>query len=221
MIGVIGQLLPLMVAAALSTVPIMVTITILLAPRSTVSAILFVIGLLSGSFFVTGLLAYGVQSLPTFSMFGSGPTVAMVATVIGLAFIASGIVLLVRRGRDSRTGMPRWLRAVGTIRPITALALGLVLNIRPKALLLSTAAGLIIGTARLTNAEIVAALAIFAIAGGSTVAVPVIVALARPEATRPRLQNAERWIVRHARTVTAVVLLLIGAIILGDGLSRF
>ncbi|MET0842423.1 MAG: GAP family protein [Mycetocola sp.] len=221
MVGVIGQLLPLMVATALSTVPILVSITILLAPRSTASAILYLIGLLSGSFLMTGLLAYGAQALPTFSVFGSGPTVATVSTVIGLAFIASGIVLFVRGGADSRIGMPRWLRAVGTIRPITALGLGLVLNIRPKALLLSTAAGLVIGTARLTDAEIVIVLAIFAIVGGSTVAVPIVVALARPQATRPHLQEAERWIVRHARAVTAVVLLLIGTIILGDGLSRF
>lgn len=221
MIGVIGQLLPLMVAAALSTVPILVAITILLAPRSTASAIVFLIGLLSGSFLMTGLLAYGAQALPTFSLLGSGPTVAAVATTIGLAFVASGVVLLVRGRAESRVGMPRWLRAVGTIRPITAFGLGLALNIRPKALLLSTAAALVIGTARLTTAEIVLVLATFAIAGGSTVAFPIVVALARPEATRPRLHEAERWIVRHARSVTAVVLLLVGAIILGDGLSRF
>jgi hypothetical protein len=67
MINVIGQLLPLMVAVALSTVPILVTVTVLLAPRSSSSALFFLIGTLLGSFAVTGVLTLILLQFPASS----------------------------------------------------------------------------------------------------------------------------------------------------------
>ncbi|MET0932260.1 MAG: GAP family protein [Mycetocola sp.] len=222
MLAVVGQLLPLMLAGALSTVPILVTITILLAPRPTTSAILFLIGWMIGLFLVTALFAFGVQSVTGVSLRRNQQAVGIAEILIGSALITSGIVLAIRRPRrrDTVEGTPRWLRTVGRIKPVASLGFGLLLNIRPKALLIAAAAGLIIGTSRLDPAETMIVLAVFTVVSGSTVATPVVLAIARPVAMRRRLERAQQWIVRNSRAVTIVVLLVVGTFVLGDGLTR-
>jgi hypothetical protein len=112
------------------------------------------------------------------------------------------------------------LRAVGTIRPVAALGLAIALTLRPKALLVSTAAALIIGTSRLTVPETVIVLAVFVAVGGSSVAVPIILALGNPTMMRRPLEASRNWIIRNSRTVTLVVVFLIGTFVLGDGMTR-
>jgi hypothetical protein len=221
MINAIGQLLPLMVAVALSTVPILVTVTILLAPRSSPAALFFLIGSLLGSFAVTGVLTLILLQFPAASARRMQPGVGVAEIVLGFGLIAYGVVLLIRsRGTTPQTELPRWLRAVGTIRPTAALGLAVALALRPKALLLSTAAALILGTSRLTVGETVVVLAIFVGVGGSSVAVPIILTLANPHMMRPPLEASRGWITRNSRTVSLVVVFLVGTFVLGDGMTR-
>jgi hypothetical protein len=221
MINVIGQLLPLMVAVALSTVPILVTVTVLLAPRSSSSALFFLIGTLLGSFAVTGVLTLILLQFPASSSRPMQPGVGVAEIVLGCGLLAYGVVLLIRsRGASPQTELPKWLRAVGTIRPVAALGLGIALTLRPKALLVSTAAALIIGTSRLTVPETVIVLAVFVAVGGSSVAVPIILALGNPTMMRRPLEASRNWIIRNSRTVTLVVVFLIGTFVLGDGMTR-
>jgi hypothetical protein len=221
MINAVGELLPLMVAVALSTVPILVTVTILLTPDSRSTAIAFLIGWLAGMFVVTGLLALVLQWIPRSAAPQHQPRVGAAEIVIGCALIAYGVFLVARRRSTSpRTELPSWLRSVGELRPIASIALAVALNLRPKALLLSTTAGIILGTSRLAPAQTIWTLAIFVAVGGSTVAVPVILAVLRPDTMRRPLQATEAWITRNSRTVTLVVVFIAGAVVLGDGMTR-
>ena len=220
MVSVIGQLLPLMVAIALSTIPVMVTVTILLAPNPAPSALSFLIGWLLGMFLVTGLLALGVQSLPARSL-RSQPAIGLVEVIIGGVIIGYGVFLLIRkRNLPPQTELPHWLRAVGTMKPGSAFGLAFVLNLRPKAVLLSTAAALILGSSRLSISEGIAVLIIFVAVGGSTVWVPILLALADQEKLRGTLEATERWIVKYGSTATILVSFIIGIFVLGDGLMR-
>jgi hypothetical protein len=221
MVNAVGELLPLMVAVALSTVPILVTVTILLTPHSHRTAIAFLVGWLVGMFVVTGLLALILQQVPRSAAPQAQPRVGIAEIVIGCALLAYGVFLVARRHSTSpRTEVPRWLRSVGELRPIASLALAVALNLRPKALLLSATAGIILGTSRLTGAETIAVLAIFVAVGGSTVTVPVVLTVLRPDTMRRTLQTTETWITRNSRTVTLVVVFIAGAIVLGDGMTR-
>src|SRR5215217_5001842 len=162
MVNAIGQLLPLMVAVALSSVPMMVTVTILLTPRSRPSALLFMVGSLVGMFAVTGVLAFTVQTVPAASARRNQDVVGWVEIVLGLALIVYAVVQFVRSRRSpAQTELPRLIRSVGSIRPVPALGLGLVLNLRPKALLLSTSAAVLLGTTRLSPAETAVVLLVF------------------------------------------------------------
>lgn len=221
MIAVLGHLLPLMLAVALSSVPIMVVVTILLTPASRSSALTFLIGWLIGIFGVAALLTLGLMAVPRTWVFRNQALIGIVEIVVGCGVLAWAVILFVRtRASHPQSQLPRWLRMVGTIRPLTAFGLALLLNLRPKALLLATAAALVLGGSRLSPGETVIALLIFTVVGGSTIGVPVVYTLARPRAARRPLEAAERWIVRNSATVTLVMLLVIGTVVIGNGMTR-
>jgi Sap, sulfolipid-1-addressing protein len=221
MVSVLGELLPLMVALALSTVPIMVTVTLLLAPSSGPSALAFLIGWLLGLFVIAGGLCLIVQALPRTALSRDTPVVGFLEIVLGLGLIGSGIFLAVRaRSGSPQTELPRWVRTAGTMRPSAAFWLAVALNLRPKALVLLTAAALNLGTTRLTGAEVVIVLLLFVAVSGSSVAVPIVLALADRDAMQRPLRAIEQWIVRRGRIVTIIAAFLIGAVLIWHGTTR-
>src|SRR3954451_20960628 len=217
MVEVIGALLPLMLAVALSSVPVMVTVTILLAPRSRTPALLFLVGSLVGMFAVTGLLAFTAQSIPASAVRRDQDAVGGVEIVLGLALIVDAVVQFFGSRRSpARTELPKLRRSVGSIRTVPALGLGLLLNLRPKALLLATSAAAILGTSRLSPTETVVVLLVYVAVGGSTVTAPVVLTLANPDRMRRPLEATNAWLVRNSRTVTITVALIVGMLLIGN-----
>ena len=90
----------------------------------------------------------------------------------------------------------------------------------PKALIVATAAGLILSAGGLPLAESLLVLLIFVVLGGSTVGVPIVLTLAKPAIMRAPLQRSEAWLIRNSRTVTLVVFFVVGTAVLGDGMTR-
>jgi hypothetical protein len=104
--------------------------------------------------------------------------------------------------------------------PMTAAGLGVVLNLRPKGLLVAIAAGLAITGARLRGSDAFLVAAIYLALASCTVTVPILVTLASPARMQPRLLRAQDWLTRNGGHITVVVLLMVGFVILGAGLSR-
>ena len=73
--------------------------------------------------------------------------------------------------------------------------------------------------AGLSGSDAAIVIAVYTIIGASTVAVPVILALADPKGMQPRLIAMKDWITRNQGTVTALILLLVGVVIIGMGLA--
>jgi len=241
-LGVIGQLLPIALAVALSTVPITATITILLSPKASGSALLFLIGWIAGLIIVTVAFSLGARAAPDDRPLGATPLLAWVEVIVGAGLVVVGVVSLVRRSTglratsaavvatraDAATGgsaeadaRPRWLRVVETIKPIPALGLALAFNVRPKALLLAAAAGLVIGSSPIGLAQHTIALAIYVVLAGSSVIAPIVLWLVRPNAMRRPLRAAESWVIRNSSTVSVIVAVVVGTFVLGNGLTRF
>ncbi|HEY4268963.1 MAG TPA: GAP family protein [Galbitalea sp.] len=220
-LALIGQLLPIGLAVAVSSVPLMVTITILLSPTAGRSSLAFLVGWIVGMFAVAALFSFGLRSVKPNEHPAAQPLVGVVEMLIGLAIVVHGMRQLVRRERASAaTQLPRILRLVGSIRPAAAFGLALVLNVRPKAVLLAAAVGVIVGTAELQAWQDAIAIVVYVVLGASTVAVPIILCLARPERAQRPLRATQSWIERNNRSVTLVVEIVIGTVVLGDGLGR-
>ena len=85
MLSALGPLLPIAVAVAVSTVPIMATILILLSPKRNQSAIPFLIGWVVGMAAVVVIAAIGANALPIRPFRAQQKAIAIGQIVVGTA----------------------------------------------------------------------------------------------------------------------------------------
>lgn len=217
----IGHLLPIALAVALSSVPIMATILILLSPRRSQSALPFLIGWVLGLAVVVSACTLFAQLIPA-SRSPRRPETAIgtAEILVGLTLIVLALIAWRRARRNPSTAMPKWLSAVGSFGPWAAFGVAFALNLRPKGLLLAIAAGLALRAEDLSVGESAVVIAIYTVVAASTVAFPIIVTLAAPERMTPRLTSAQEWITRNQGAIGALVVILIGVVIVGTGLGR-
>jgi hypothetical protein len=222
---VLGVLLPISIAVALSSVPIMAMVVLLLAPRGQASAVAYLIGYATGLAVVTVGFTAGLRAIPR----GDAPLPQLWVGVgeIALGVAATGLAVWSfrrerRRRRDEEVipALPGWLQRVGRAGRGTALLVGLAFNVRPKALVLATAAALALNAGELTPLTWAIDTAVYLAVGLSTAAAPLIVVWRSGERARPVLERAREWLARHSYIVTSVVGLMVGVVLIGDGISR-
>ncbi len=214
--GVIGDLLPLAVGVAVSPLPVIAAILMLMSARAAAVSTGFAAGWLLGIVAVTvvfTLVGGGVQS-------GDGPstTVSVVKLVLGAALLVLGG----RRwhDRDAAAEAPRWMQAIDEFTLPKGLALGFALAAaNPKNLLLGVAAGVTIGSAGLPVGQATGAVAVFAVIAASTVVVPVAGCMVAADALRGPLDTLKTWLQEHNDAMMGALLLVLGAVLLGKGIG--
>ena len=221
MLSALGELLPIAVALAVSSVPIMATILILLSPKRNHSAIPFLIGWVAGMAGVVIVAAAGASALPLSPLRAPQRAIGIAQIVVGLAVLVVAVLAGRRAARAPVDRQSRWLHRVDRLGPAAALGLAFVLNLRPKGLLLGAAAGLAIAASSLDGADTIAVVAIYVGLASSTVIVPIVVTLVAPARMEPRLVVTRDWLSHNSAHITVVVLVMVGFVILGAGLSRF
>jgi len=216
----LGGLLPIAVAVAVSSVPIMVTILLLLSPNRSKTAVPFLIGWVIGVVAVIGVSAVSAQALPNVPRRAQEKVAGVIELFIGAALIVLGLVQILRRSRAPESGMPRWLTAVDSFSGPVSFAVGVVLNVRPKGLLLGVAAGLALNAASVDSAQSAALVVIYTLIATSTVVVPIIASFLAPKKVQPKLISARDWIGSNGRVLTSAMLFMIGVVIFGVGLTH-
>ncbi len=220
MLSALGELLPIAVAVALSSVPITATILILLSPKRNRSAIPFLIGWLVGLAGVVLVATAGGNALPISSLRAPQKAIGIAQIILGFAVLVFAVIAWRRAARAPADKPNRWLDRVERMGPAAALALAFALNLRPKGLLLGTAAGLSIAGASLNDTETAIVVAIYVGLASSTVIVPIVATLVSPVRMQPRLVLARDWLSHNSAHITVLVLVMVGFVILGAGLSR-
>jgi Sap, sulfolipid-1-addressing protein len=215
---VLAQLIPVAVAAALSTVPITATIFILLSERRTTTALPFLSGWVIGTAAGLTLATLAAHALPgrprkLDSLIGT------LEILTGSVLVVAGLVTLIRQRQASASQRPGWIESIGSFGPLPALGIGLALNVRPKALLLFTAAGLAITGAHLGAEDNLILIAVYTAIATSTVVAPTLATVFLPERMEPHLIAARDWISVHGSTVTGVIMVLIGIVVVVAGVS--
>jgi hypothetical protein len=213
----IGHILPLAVAVAISSVPIMATVLILLSPNRAHSAVPFLIGWVIGLAAVVTAFALLAQSVPT-------PRHPQVALAIAEIMIGAAIMTLAaitwRQSPPAPGREPRWRRAVGSLGPWASFGFALVLNLRPKAVLLAAATGLVIRADGVGVAESAIVIGVYTIISATTVAGPVIATLVAPDKAKGRLLSTQHWLDENSRVVAVTIMLIIGAALIGNAITR-
>jgi threonine/homoserine/homoserine lactone efflux protein len=219
---VIGEILPLAVGVAISPVPIIAAILMLLSPKAKGASVGFLLGWITG--IVVAIVVFTLLSsvLPAQDESGSSPVRGVIKIILGalLLFLA----LRQWRGRPAQgeqATMPKWMSAIDSTAG-KALGLGFLLSaVNPKNLLMAISAGLIIGGAGLAVGQTVVVIVIFVLLAASTVLIPVVAYLIASERLAGPLDSLRAWLVNNNATIMAVLLLVIGVAVIGKGIGSF
>ena len=217
---VVGVLLPLAVVVAISPVPIIAVILMLLAPKARGTGPGFLVGWVLGIAGVTTVVL--VLTGPDLGRgSGSSSAVSWVGLVLGVVLL----LLAVRQwwsrpGPGAQPGVPRWMAAMDRFTPVRAGGLGLVLSaFNPKALPACVLAGAAIAGGGLSSAEATWSVVVFTGIAASTVAVPVLAHLVARRRMAGPLEALRTWLTVHSAVVTATLLLVIGVVLIVQGLG--
>lgn len=219
----IGDILPLALGVAISPIPIIAAILMLLSPRARVTSVGFLLGWLVGI-----VLAATVFTLLSSVMPEEDPDAA--APVRGTVQLVLGALLLLLAARQWRSRpkpgeapeLPKWMQAIDDIRFPMAFGLGFLLSaVNPKNLLMAAGAGVDVGAAELPVAETVIVLAVFTVVAASTVLVPVIGYLVAADRLRAPLDSLRGWLQHENAVIMTVLLLVIGVAMIGKGIGSF
>jgi hypothetical protein len=217
----IGDILGLAAGVAVSPLPIVAIILVLATPTGRLNGTLFAVG------WLVGLAVLGTVVLllaqPADASSGGEP-----AAWTGWLKLLLGVLLLAAAARQWRgrpapgaePEMPKWMAGLDRIRPGGALGLGALLSsVNPKNGGLTIAAAASIAAAGLSGGEEAAALAVFVLIGSVGVLAPLVLYLTAGEAAARTLDGWKTWAVDHNAAVMAVLLLVFGVKLVGDGIA--
>lgn len=217
----IGQVLSLAVGVAISPVPIIGVVLMLGTQRARVNGPAFVAG------WVLGLTGVGTVVLLVSSgadaSDDAGPAdwVGVVKLVLGALLVL--VALRTWRGRptgDQEAELPKWMQTIDAFHPGKAAAFGILLSgANPKNLLLAVSAGAAIAGTGIPGGQQAVALAVFVVIGTLGTGAPVALYFALGERSARMLSDLKAWMSRNNAVIMAVLCLVIGVKLLGDGIT--
>ena len=185
----VGDVLGLAAGVAVSPLPIVAMILMLATPRGRANGIMFGLGWLK--------LLLGV-----------------------LALLLAARQWRSRPAPGTEPELPRWMASIDRLRPGGALGLGALLSaVNPKNGGLTIAAAATIAAAGLAGGEQAVVLAVFVVIGSVGVLAPLIVYLVAGEGAARTLDSWRTWAAVHNAAVMAVLFLVFGFKLVGDGLA--
>ncbi|UKJ63222.1 GAP family protein [Cellulosimicrobium cellulans] len=217
----IGQSLPVAVGVLISPLPIVAVVLMLVSGRAKVNAFAFLVG---------WFVAVGAVTLLVATLAGAatpdddGPPLwaAILKIVLGVLLLLLAVQQW--RGRP-RAGVeppaPTWMAAIDAFTPVKAAGLAVLLGaVNPKNLLLVVSGGAAIASAAPADTDAqVAASVVFALVASLGVAAPVFIYLFMGSRAATMLDELKAWMIHNNAVVMAVLLLVLGSTMLGDGVA--
>ncbi|GLK17977.1 GAP family protein [Herbiconiux flava] len=221
--SVTGEILPLALGIAISPIPIIAAILMLLSPKARGTSLGFLLGWLLGIVVAVVLFTLLSSVIPQGDADDPKPVAGVIKIILGAALLLLAVKQWRGRPKEgAEPAMPKWMSAIDTMTPGRGLVLGFLLSgLNPKNLLMGVAAGVAIGSGSLAVGEIVVSVVVFTVIAASTVAVPVIAYLAATSRMTGPLESLRKWLVHNNATVMAVLLLVIGVVLIGKGIGSF
>lgn len=216
----IGQVLPFGVGVSLSPIPIIAVVLMLATPRGRVNGPAFLAG------WVVGLAVAGTITL----LLASGADASSSDSSTGVSWVKVGLGVLLLfvalrqwRGRPhdgAEPTMPGWMKTIDTFTPVKATGIAVLLSaVNPKNLLLVVGAGLAISQTGVSTGDQAVALAVFVVLGTVGPGIPVGIYLFMRDRADRLLGDLKAWMTRSNAVIMAVLCLVIGAKLIGDGIA--
>jgi threonine/homoserine/homoserine lactone efflux protein len=216
----IGDLLPSALGVALSPVPIIAVILMLGTPRARTNGPAFALGWIAGLLIVSVivlLITGGASDADS----GTSDAISWVMVALGALFLVMAAKQWRSRPkRGEQAELPKWMATIDAFTPAKSLVLGAALSgANPKNLALTAAATASIAQAGMSGTDDAIAVAVFVIIGSVTVAGPVIAYMAAADKAAGPLATTKEFMADHNAVIMMIVLLILGAKILGQGLA--
>ena len=214
----IGQVLPMAVGVAISPIPIIAVILMLVTRQARVNGPAFIVGWLFGLALI-GILVIGIAGPANASSGGTPATWVLV-----LELVLGGLLLLValrqfrsRPHGDDQAPMPQWMGAIDAFTPGKALGAGVLLSaLNPKNLLLSVGAAATIAQTGSTTGQQAVAYLVFAVIATIGVASPVVIFFALGDRAPALLDRMKAWMGQNNAVIMTILCLVIGVKLIGQ-----
>lgn len=219
----IGDFLPSAVGVAISPLPIVAVVLMLVTPRGRVNGPAFVAGWCVG-IAVVGTIVLAISS-GVDATGSSGP-----ATWVDVLFLLLGLALILMaamqwRGRPNgaeQPPTPKWMGALDAFTPVKAGGAGIVLSaLNPKNLLLTVAGAAAVAQTGISTGSQIGAWVVFVVVASIGVAAPVVIAFALGDRSQKILADLKGWLAHNNAAIMAVLLLIIGVKLIGNAISGF
>jgi threonine/homoserine/homoserine lactone efflux protein len=219
----IGNFLPSAVGVAISPLPIVAVVLMLVTERGRANGLSFVLGWWIGLGLV-GAIVLAI-SAPANASTDTGP-----ATWVDVLFLILGLLLILVaarqwRGRphgDQEPSAPKWMGALDEFTPVKAGAAGVALSaLNPKNLLLAVAGAAAIAQTGISTGQEVVSYVVFVAIASIGVAAPVVIYFATGERSQDLLDELKTWLSRNNAVIMAVLMLIIGIKLIGNAISGF
>lgn len=220
---VIGDILPLALGVAISPIPIIAAILMLLSPRARGTSLGFLAGWVVGIAVAVTVFTLLASVIPEQDPEASKPVAGTIKILLGLLLLFLALRQWQGRPKPGETAaLPKWMEAIGEMTAARAFLLAFALAaINPKNLIMAAGAGVLIGSAGEGVGGSTVAIAVFTVLAASSVAIPVVAYLLASERMSAPLESLRRWLVDHNAAVMAVLLLVIGVVMIGKGIGSF
>lgn len=217
----IGEILPLAVAAAISPIPIVGVVLMLVTPRARLHSLTFVAG------WLIGLAVVGTIGLTVASATGASDQGAPSSGADTFQIVLGALLVLFafrqwrkRPAPGEEPVIPKWMEAVDRFTAARAATLGFGLSaVNPKNLLLTLAAATSIAATGLAGSEQVVAFTVYVLVATLGVGTPIVISMTMGARSRAVLDDLKTWLVHHNAAIMAVLFLVIGVKILGQGIA--
>lgn len=220
--SVIGDILTPALGVAISPIPIIAAILILLSPKARVTSVGFLLGWVIG--IIVGVTVFTVLStiLPGQDADASRPVQGIVQILLGALLLVLALGQWRKRPRpDVEPELPKWMQTIDRTTFPVAFGLGFLLSaLNPKNLIMAAATGVEIGSAGLGLGAAAAVIAIFTIIAASTVLLPVTGYLLATDRFRGPLNGLRAWLAKENAVIMAILLLVIGIVMIGKGIGN-
>ncbi len=148
MSSVIGEILPLAIGIAISPIPIIAAILMLLSPKAKGTSVGFMLGWIVGILVSVTVFTLLSAVVPSDDGSDSSPIRGIIQILVGAALV----FLAIRQWRSrpkpgEEVALPKWMAAIDSMTAGKAFGLGFLLAaVNPKNLLLGASAGVTIGS---------------------------------------------------------------------------
>jgi Sap, sulfolipid-1-addressing protein len=219
----IGQLLPFAVGVALSPMPVVAMVLMLMTPQARANGVTFVLG------WMLGIGAAGTILLALAGPADASDEGAPADWVNWLKLLLGALLLLVatkewraRPAADAEPPMPKWMGALAGLTPVKAGGIAILLGtINPKNLLFIVGGAAAVAQTGISGGDQAVAWLVFTLIATLGVAAPLVIYFAMGDRASAILAGIRLWMVRNNTAIMAVLCLIVGVKLIGDAITGF